>query len=104
MLQIELDIVNEKIDCTLVKYGGKTGSSIQIAEKTFTIVEYFEKWVKAYKQLDCDKNSDYFHLRNTLKKWGENPHSEMLSKLNAENSAPKHIMKDYPYSEGFQSG
>jgi integrase len=89
VLQIELDIAKEQFDNTLVKYGGKTAPSIQIAEKTFTIVEYFEKWVKTYKQLDCDKNSDYFHLRNTLKKWGEIPNSEMLNKLNVEKYSPK---------------
>lgn len=34
------------------------------------MVAYFEKWVKQYKQLDCDKDADYYHLRNTLKKMG----------------------------------
>ena len=89
VLQIELDIAKEQFDNTLVKYGGKTAPSILIAEKTCTIVQYFEKWVKAYKQLDCDKNSDYFHLRNTLKKWGEIQNSEMLNKLNVEKYSPK---------------
>jgi integrase len=71
VLQIELDILNGQFDHTLEKYGGKCSllNDGPVVQKT--IVQYFEQWVKEVKQLDCDKNSDYNHLRNTLRKWGE---------------------------------
>jgi integrase len=89
VLQIELDMVSEQFDDTLVKYGGKALKPIVEPIKPKSIVEYFEKWVKEYKQLDCNKNSDYYHLRNTLRKWGEINLCEMLEKLNTEKYSPK---------------
>lgn len=67
VLQIELDIANGNFDESLVRYGAKE----EKVGPSKTIVEYFEFWVSHYKQLDCNKNSDYYHLRNTLRKWGE---------------------------------
>lgn len=86
-LIIELDMAKGDFDASLVRYGGKEVKVI--AELPKTIVEHFETWVINYKQLDCNKNSDYFYLRNTLKKWGEIHPKEMLSKLNTENYSPK---------------
>ena len=67
VLQIELDIANGNFDESLVRYGAKE----EKVAPSKTIVECFEFWVSHYKQLDCNKNSDYYHLRNTLRKWGE---------------------------------
>ena len=89
VLQIELDMANGLFDDTLVRYGGKV---IYVNEEPvipLSIVSCFEKWVKEYKQLDCDKNSDYHHLRGTLRKWGEINPDTMLHKLNTENYCPK---------------
>lgn len=94
MLQIELDTVSGNFDESLVKYGAK---EVKVkVEHPKTLVRYFEIWVSNYKQLDCDKNSDYFHLKNTLRKWGEIAPSGMLQKLNTENYGPKRIMSVYP--------
>ena len=68
-----------------------------------SIVEYFEKWVKEYKQLDCNKNSDYHHLRNTLRKWDEINPSEMLQKLNTENFCAKTYNERLSMLNGFSN-
>jgi integrase len=89
VLQIELDIANDQFDHTLVRYGGKVIIVHEEPVIHLSIVACFEKWVKDFKQLDCDKNSDYHHLRNTLRKWGEINPDTMLHKLNTENYCPK---------------
>jgi integrase len=88
-LQIELDMVSEAFDETLVKYGSRTVIPKEENILPITNVKLFEKWVKEYKNLDCDIHSDYYHLRNTLKKWGELGPDEMLSRLNKEKYCPK---------------
>jgi integrase len=101
VLQIELDIANGQFDSTLVKYGAKEVIVHNEKVQPQSIVEYFEKWVKEYKQLDCDKNSDYYHLRNTLRKWGEINPSEMLQKLNIENYCAKTYNERLSMLNGF---
>ena len=101
VLQLELDMVNEQFDYTLVKYGGKTIKPDIEPVKPASLVEYFEKWVKEYKQLDCEKNVDYFYLRNTLRKWGELGSDEMLSKLNTEKYGPKTYNERLSILKGF---
>ena len=89
VLQIELDMANGQFDDKLLRYSGKV---IHVNEEPvipLSIVACFERWVKDFKQLDCDKNSDYYHLRNTLRKWGEINPDTMLHKLNTENYCPK---------------
>ncbi len=87
-LQVELDMLNDQFDTSLVAYG-KMSNVPETPVQPKTIVEYFERWTKVFKQLDCDKNSDYHHLRNTLRKWGELDNSQLLIALNKENYSPK---------------
>jgi integrase len=101
VLQIELDMVNGQFDDSLVKYGGKVVKSVEEPKKPQTIVTCFEKWVKDYKQLDCDKNSDYYHLRSTLRKWGEIDPGEMLQMLNTEKYSPKTYNERLSMLNGF---
>lgn len=89
VLQIELDMINGRFDASIIKYSGKSVKVTEEPKMPLTIVSYFEKWVKEYKQLDCEKNVDYYHLRNTLRMWGEMYPGEMLSKLNTEKYGPK---------------
>lgn len=100
-LQIELDIAHEVFDDTLEKYGGEVPKSIAQDRKHSTTVDHFVKWVKEYKNLDCDKNSDYFHLRNTLKKWGDIAPDDMLSRLNKEKYCPKTYNERLAILKGF---
>jgi len=95
VLQIELDISNVQFDHTLVKYGGKAIVIVTHDEPVLptTIVAYFEKWVKEYKQMDCNKDHDYFHLRNKLQKWGQFGPDDMLSRHNLEQCSPKTFNK-----------
>ncbi|OYZ00982.1 MAG: hypothetical protein B7Y37_08785 [Sphingobacteriia bacterium 28-36-52] len=101
LLQIELDMASGNFDDSLVKYGAKEAKVEDVLPKT--LVEYFEFWVSNYKQLDCNKNSDYFHLRNTLRKWGEIEPSEMLSKLNTEKYCPKTYNERLSILKGFST-
>ena len=103
VLQIELDMANGQFDESLTKYGGKVLKAVEEPKKLQTIVACFEKWVKDYKQLDCDKNSDYFHLRGTLRKWGEINPSEFLNKLNTEKYCPKTYNERLSMLNGFSS-
>lgn len=101
VLQIELDMVNNQFDDTLVKYGAKAVIVREANLQPQTIVEHFERWVKEFKQLDCEKNTDYYHLRNTLRKWGEITPDEMLMRLNTEKYAPKTYNERLAILSGF---
>jgi len=103
VLQIELDIANGQFDSTLVKYGGKEVRASKATEIPQSIVAYFERWVKDYKQMDCDRNGDYYHLRNTLRKWGEINPDEMLGRLNTEKYAPKTYNERLSMLTGFSN-
>jgi integrase len=87
-LEIESDLFNDRFDATLCKYKGIEPPR-EIEPLTKTMVEHFEYWVKEYKQMDCDKNVDYYHLRNTLRKWGEFDQDTILSLLNKESFGAK---------------
>ena len=56
-VQIEQDILNNAFEFTLRKYSGLKASPLVISK---TIVEYFEEWVTNYRQMDCNKNCDYY--------------------------------------------
>ena len=103
VLQIELDMANGQFDDSLIKYSGKVVKTVEERKKPHTIVTCFEKWVKDYKQLDCDKNSDYYHLRGTLRKWGEIDPSEMLARLNTEKYSPKTYNERLSMLNGFSN-
>lgn len=87
-LEIESDLFNGEFDATLCKYKGvKPPQMVEQSIKIF--VEQFEHWVKEYKQMDCNKNVDYYYLRNTIKKWGEVNQGNILRKLNQESFGAK---------------
>jgi integrase len=87
-LEIESDLFNDRFDATLCKYKGIEPPQ-EIEQSTKTMVEHFEYWVREYKQMDCNKNVDYYHLRNTLRKWGEFDQGTILSRLNKESFGSK---------------
>ena len=103
VLQIELDMAIGQFDDSLIKYGGKLVKAVEEPKKPKTIVACFEKWVKDYKQMDCDKNVDYYHLRNTLRKWGELQPDEMLTRLNTEKFGPKTYNERLSMLKGFST-
>ena len=87
-LEIESDLYNDQFDTTLYKYRG-IEPALEAEKPTKAMVEQFEYCVKEYKQMDCDKNVDYYHLRNTLRKWGEFDQGAILSRLNKESFGAK---------------
>ncbi|OYW75920.1 MAG: hypothetical protein B7Z27_08575 [Sphingobacteriia bacterium 32-37-4] len=80
-LLIEQDISLDKFDFTLNRYKASTSKS-NPPEKS--IVEYFEEWTTTYKQMDCEKHTNYNSVRNMLKKWGKVEQTNIHIKLNAE--------------------
>lgn len=87
-LEIESDLFNDRFDATLCKYRGIEPPQ-EIKPPTKTMVGHFEYWVREYKQMDCDKNVDYYYLRNTIRKWGEFDQDTILSRLNKESFGAK---------------
>ncbi len=81
-LIIENDMLNSTFDSTLNKY--KLNSNVVIKSVDKSIVEYFEEWTINYRQMNCDKNTDYNSLRSMLKKWGRIEQHNILGKLNSE--------------------
>jgi integrase len=80
-VQIEQDILTSHFDFSLSKY--KVGEEkLLIPEKT--IVSYFEEWTTTYKQMDCEKHTNYNSVRNMLKKWGKVEQTNIHIKFNAE--------------------
>lgn len=87
-LDIESDLFNDEFDVTMCKYRGIKPPE-KIEQPIRSMVEHFEYWVKEYKQMDCNKNVDYYHLRNTLRKWGAFDQDTILSRLNKESFGAK---------------
>ena len=80
-LEIEQDILTNMFDFTLIKYGGKDANS---NKKSKSIVANFEDWVSFYKQMDCEKHTNYNSTRNMLRKWNQVSQNNIVKKLNAE--------------------
>jgi integrase len=76
-LQIEQDMSNNMFDRTLKKYKAEP-QSINVVK---TIVSYFEEWVSFYKQMDCDKHTNYNSTRGMLIKWGDIQEGNIQKKL-----------------------
>jgi len=85
-LEIEQDILTNLFDFTLIKYGGKDADS---NKKSKSIVAYFEDWVFFYKQMDCEKHTNYNSTRNMLRKWGKITQENIIKKFNAETFCSK---------------
>lgn len=80
-VQIEQDILTSNFDFSLLKY---KGSEKQPLNPEKTIVAYFEEWTTAYKQMDCEKHTNYNSVRNMLRKWGKVEQTNIHIKLNSE--------------------
>jgi integrase len=85
-LEIEQDILTKLFDFTLIKYGGKHPNSNKNSK---SIVAYFEDWVSFYKQMDCEKHTNYNSTRNMLRKWGKITQENIVKKFNAETFCSK---------------
>ncbi len=96
---IESDMLNDTFDSSLNKYKLSGETSQRIPQKSF--VEYFEEWVKFYRQMDCEYNSDYNSTRNIMKKWGEVNSSNILRKLNSEPNSAVTYNRRLSYLKGF---
>lgn len=83
-LQIELDIQNNLFDSTLKKYKGEQRSQSKVEK---SIVALFEEWVLDYKQMDCEKHTNYNSTRNMMKKWGKIEEGNIQKKLSLETNA-----------------
>ena len=84
VLQIEQDLILGSFDQTLLKYNGKQANK---PAKTKSFTDYFEYWVKNYKQMDCEIHTNYNSTRNMIRKWGRVDAGNLVKKLNAETNA-----------------
>lgn len=84
-VMIEQDIVNNQFDFSLLKYKGEP-EKVKLLDKS--IVSYFEEWVSDYKQMDCEKHTNYNSTRNMMKKWGMIEEGNIQKKLSLETNAP----------------
>ena len=82
-LEIEQDIVIGRFDQTLVKYGVKQNEK----EEPKTVVTYFEEWVSNYKQMDCERHTNYNSTRNMIRKWGKIEEGNIQKMLSLETNA-----------------
>lgn len=80
-LEIEQDILTNLFDFTLIKYGGKDANPNKNSK---SIVANFEDWVSFYKQMDCEKHTNYNSTRNMLRKWNQVSQNNIVKKFNAE--------------------
>jgi integrase len=86
-LLIEQDILLDSFDTSLVKY--KPAIPNELVKENKTIVQYFEGWVKNYRNMDCETDVDYNSTRNMIKKWGKFYASTVVAHLNTEKFGAK---------------
>ena len=81
-LLIEEDMVTGLFDLTLNKYVGTTLPQ-ELTSKS--LVLHFQEWTTDYKQMNCEKHTNYNSIRNMIRKWGEVDTENILSKFNEES-------------------
>ena len=76
--QIENDLSMGVFDISLDRY--KPSSIPESSTGTEkTIVEHFEEWVINYRNMDCDRDIDYYSTRNMMTRWGKFECSSVVS-------------------------
>lgn len=83
-LSIEQDMATDRFDQSLVQYIGDTEKRSKVEK---TIVAYFEECVSNYKQMDCDKHTNYNSTRGMLIKWGDIQEGNIQKKLSQLTNA-----------------
>lgn len=82
-LQIEQDMILNQYDFSLCRYTGKEHQAKPSADFT----GLFEYWVKNFKQMDTELNTNYNSTRNMIRKWGRVDAGNIVKKLNASPNA-----------------
>jgi integrase len=67
VVQIEQDITTGQFDSTLNTYKPAGIQTTPIVDKT--IIEYFEEWVRDYRNMCCDRDIDYHFTRSMLHRY-----------------------------------
>jgi integrase len=98
---IEQDMALGNFDNSLAKY--KSTKINSPLKSHVSMVDLFERWVINYKNLDFNKNSDYFYFRNTIRKWGVFNSETILLKLNSEKFSPKTYNNRLGILKGFSN-
>jgi len=86
-VQIESDIRNNCFDLSLDAYQPVFRLKTVITDKT--LVSYFEDWVRNYRNMDCNRDIDYYSTRSMMKKWDDLDIKNLVGNLNREVIAPK---------------
>ncbi|TCZ73831.1 site-specific integrase [Flaviaesturariibacter aridisoli] len=80
-VQIESDILNGSFDVTLTRYGQ---GQVRNAPRHLLPHQLLEEWVTDYLNRDCEKQVDYWALRNMVKRWGNFHLPDAVKHFNAE--------------------
>lgn len=86
-LLIENDMLAGTFDVSLGRY--KPAALLQAFQPDKSLVEHFEVWVKDYRNMDCEKDIDYYSTRSMLKRWGHFDVSTVVLHFSKETFAPK---------------
>ena len=85
--QIESDILTGNFDISLTRYKPQAVQELPTLDKS--IVEHFEEWVKNYRNMDCEKDIDYYSTRNMMKRWGVFDTSTIVHQFGKETFSAK---------------
>lgn len=99
-LQIERDVLCNTLDVTLVRY---TKRQQPVPARVKSMVTLFEEWVTDYRQMNCELNSDYYQVRNMLRRWGDINEVTILGLFNKEGVGPKTYNGRLSILKGFTS-
>ncbi len=87
-LEIERDILSGDFDTTLSRY---KPAALQetVLQKSKSLVEHFEDWVRNYRNMDCDRDIDYQSTRSMMKRWGRWDEATVVQHFSKENIGAK---------------
>lgn len=88
-LIIEHEVLSKTFNGNLDRYFNKHSEPTSSSTIQINPIALFESWVKEYLNLDCDKNIDYYQVRNMMKKWENLNEHNIISYLNAQKVSPK---------------
>jgi len=84
-LQIENDLATDNFDVSLNRY--KPAAMQEKSPTDKTLVDHFQDWVKNYRNMDCDRDIDYYSTRSMMLRWGSFDSLTLLHHFNNEKFA-----------------
>lgn len=86
-VQIENDLAAEIFDISLRRYKPAAIQGALPINKT--LVDHFQDWVRNYRNMDCEKDIDYYSTRSMMLRWGNFDTSTVVIHFNKESFAAR---------------